>query len=347
MGSATTRLFEQHAHELAAVVVEPVAAGRRRDALLQPALPAPAARTAATRTACCSCSTRSPPGFGPDRHDVGRRPRRRRAGHAVRRQGADRRLPHARRGAVHDRGRRGRLRDPGRRAHARADVHGQPAGLRGRLRQPGPAAPGRTGPARWRGSRPGCGGARAGRATLPQVLDVRVLGRRRGGAAATSRSTWRARPTRRWRPGCGCGRSATSSTRCRRTSAPTTTSPRSRGACSRRSRRVSLLERLRRAGGGAGGGAALTAGAAAARGRRRPSSTWPATTTWGWRRDPRGGRAAASRRCARWGAGAAGVPAGHRHARAARRAGGRAGGALPAAGRAGLLLRLPGQPRRS
>ena len=59
---------------------------------------------------------------------------RRRPGRDVRGQGADGRLHDARGDAVHARGRRGGLGGRGRRADARADVHGQSAGLLGRAR---------------------------------------------------------------------------------------------------------------------------------------------------------------------------------------------------------------------
>ena len=49
--------------------------------------------------------------------------------------------------------------------------------------------------------------------------------------SSTTRSTWRRPPRPPSTPGCGCGRSATSSTRCRRTSARPTTWRRSRRGC--------------------------------------------------------------------------------------------------------------------
>ena len=50
---------------------------------------------------------------------------------------------------------------------------------------------------------------------------------RSASCSSTTRSTWPRRPTPPWRRGCGCGPSATSSTRCRPTSAPPTRSRRS------------------------------------------------------------------------------------------------------------------------
>jgi adenosylmethionine-8-amino-7-oxononanoate aminotransferase len=70
-------------------------------------------------------------------------------------------------------------------------------------------------------------------ADLPGVADVRVLG-----AVGVVQTRGPADVTRARRPrsprGCGCGPSATSSTRCRHTSAPTTTLRQSLAACSPR-----------------------------------------------------------------------------------------------------------------
>ena len=224
-------------------------------------------------------------GFGRTGHAVRRRGRRRRARHHVRRQGADRRLPDARRGAVHRRGGPRPLRVGVRRAHARADLHGQPARLRGRAAPTSTCWP----PADWQdqvarigaGLRRGldrCRGAAArGRRAHPRRRrrgPARPPGRRRQGHRGRAR-----------RRACGCGRSATSSTRCRRTSAPTTTSP---GSARRsRPRRWSDERRWQDVAGASRRRARERRRAAArslraARRRRRRSSTWPATTTSAW-----------------------------------------------------------------
>ena len=67
------------------------------------------------------------------------------------------RLPQPGGRAVHAAGGRGREPWRGRGAHARPHLHGQPAGVRRRVGQPRPARRRGTPPARWAGSRTGCG----------------------------------------------------------------------------------------------------------------------------------------------------------------------------------------------
>ena len=147
-----------------------------------------------------------------------------RAGRDVRRQGAHRRLPLAGRRAVHRRGRPRALRVGVRRADARPDLHGQPAGLLGRARQPRPARVvrlvGQRGPASAPGSPPGWSRSAGCRVSPTCARSARWVW-----SSSTTRSTWSRRPRRPSRRACGCGRSATSSTRCRRTSRATRTWP--------------------------------------------------------------------------------------------------------------------------
>ena len=171
-------------------------------------------------------------GFGRTGHHVRRGRRRRTTRHHVRRQGAHRRLPHARRGPVHRRDRARAVALRGRRADARSDLHGQPARLRGRARLARAAARAPTGRRTIdRHRRSGWPRASRRRASCP-ACPTYGSSAPSASSSSTARSTWSPRPTRHWRPGCGCGRSATSSTRCRPTSAPTTRSTRSARRCS-------------------------------------------------------------------------------------------------------------------
>ena len=201
------------------------AAGRRRHARLRRRVPARAARARPTSTAG-SCPRR-------DRHRL--RPHRRRCSppstpasprHHVRRQGADRRLPHARRASCARRAVAAGCRRLGvRRADARPDLHGQPARLRGR-RWPTSTCSSRSD---WRVDVARIDAAPGGRARACRELARRRrrphARRRRRGPARPSASTSPRPPRRRSTTACGCARSATSSTRCRPTSAPTRTSP--------------------------------------------------------------------------------------------------------------------------
>ena len=150
--------------------------------------------------------------------------------HRLRRQGADRRLPHAgRRRCAPPRWRSGSSASP-----AGAMMHGptfmgEPARLRRRERQPRPARD-----VRQRDAHPpdrGIGAElarpRACRVSSGAVRRRPDSRRRRRGRARRPGRRRRRSPSARSTTACGCDRSATSSTRCRRTSPPTTTSPRS------------------------------------------------------------------------------------------------------------------------
>ena len=155
---------------------------------------------------------------------AGDRPR-----HHVPRQGAHRRVPDHGGGAVHAGGRRRGERRRVRCAHARADVHGQPAGCRGVAGLGAAAAVARLA-GRGRRHR-GRAAGRAGAAAGPRCGRRRTGARRdRRGRAARARWTWRHRSGRCSTTASGCARSVGCSTPCRRSSAPTTTSRRSRAA---------------------------------------------------------------------------------------------------------------------
>ena len=213
---ATRALYAEHAAEVAAVVVEPVLQGAGGMHAYSPYVVrvlAALARehgalvifdeiaTGFGRTGTLWAADRC--GVVPDIMTVG--------------QGPHRRLPHPRGDAVHRRGRRGRQRRPLRRADARPDVHGQPAGLLDRAGQPGPAGEERRpgadrGPAGRADHRPGAGArARVGRGRARPRRGRRHPAARAGHAPPRS-------PPRRSSAASGCARSATSSTRCRRTS---------------------------------------------------------------------------------------------------------------------------------
>ena len=240
-----------------------------------------------------------------------------RAGHHVRRQGADRRLPHPGRGALHRaRSRAGCRASRVRRPDARPDVHGQPARLRGR------AAPASTCSSRtdWRrqrrpGRAPACapGWRRcadvAGRRRRPHPR----RGRRR--RSSTTRST--------------CVK-ATDAAVERRRLAAAVPRPRLHDAAVRHLRRrprprsappieravaVAMTRCERLAGRRAGAqrdAAGLHADACARGRRRRRPSTWPATTTSASPATPRSSRRPPPRR-ATLGRRRRRLPARHRH----------------------------------
>ena len=231
-----------------------------------------------------------------------------------------------------------------RRAHARADVHGQPARLRGRRSPRSTCWRPTTGRPRSAGVNAGLASGLAAARHLPGVADVRThrRGRRRP-----------ARPPGRRRQGHRGG------ARARRVAAavprpdlhdaavrlaPTTTSPDLRGDRGRGGGRVSTPgpgttgspSRPRRA---SGTGCAARCAAPGGRPGRRPRRQRlprPLPAPGGRRRGGRG-RGRLGRRCRR-------LAAGHRHAAGARRPRGGAGGLPRPARRAGLLHRLPRQP---
>ena len=102
------------------------------------------------------------------------------------------------------------------RAHARPDLHGQPARVRGRLREPRPARR-PTGEPRCPASRRPRSRAWARCPTSP-ASSTCGCSARSVSSSSTSPSTWTGRPPPRRTRASGCGRSATSSTRCRPTS---------------------------------------------------------------------------------------------------------------------------------
>ena len=185
--------------ELCAVIVEPVVQGAGGDVVLRPGRRRASCARCATATACCSCSTRSPPASGaPARCS--------RADHA---------------GVMPDVMCVGKALTGGymtlaatlctpevasslsrRRADARPDLHGQPARLRGRQRVARP---------------PRLGARRAAHRGRPARRARRRRRRARARArsassSSTTRSTSPPRPPPRSTSASGCARSATSST---------------------------------------------------------------------------------------------------------------------------------------
>ena len=193
-------------------------AGRGGDAVSRPVLSGRPARY-----------LQSPPGvarlrrdrhrFRPHRRTVRRRPCGGEPGHHVCRQGAHRGIPQPRRDVVHHGHRARHQRWCGGCADARADVHGQRVGLCGVggqrrvVARPGLAVPDRRDICRadrrvGTGARAAWGDRRTG---------VRRHRRHRMQPAGGS---GRSPAPRHWTAGCGCGLSATWSTRCRRTFVP-------------------------------------------------------------------------------------------------------------------------------
>ena len=217
-------LAAAHAHELAGIIVEPVLQGAGGMFVYDPAC-VRVMREVADEHGLVLVLDEIATGFGRTgtlfaAEAAGVVPR-----HHVRRQGADRRLPHAGRGALHERGRSRAERVGVRRAHARSDLHGQPAGLRGGAGQPRPARVPRLALVR----RPHRGGPRGGARAVPpgsQASSTSGRSARSASSSSTVPSTSTRPPRPRSTRGSGCGRSATSSTPCPPTSAPTTTSRR-------------------------------------------------------------------------------------------------------------------------